>query len=166
MTERDPQTERREEPLFCGDCKHPEHSGPCPVLHLYDRPGGYPGNQQCLCGHEFTRSTITAPDEPASVARTEGLLDVEEALTAVQNISCDFYTRSTRGQNEAMRLVKQLWQNLKALEAKATEYENDKQYLVQAGLANEWEDRYQIQQEKIAALEREVGELRGARNEN
>lgn len=51
-------------PTFCGDCKHPAHSGPCSVLHLYDRPGGYSGNQQCLCGHPYIPYTITTSSMP------------------------------------------------------------------------------------------------------
>lgn len=54
-------TRGAEGPLYCGDCKHPAHSGPCPVLHFYDRPSGPPGNQQCMCGHYLQPASPAAP---------------------------------------------------------------------------------------------------------
>ncbi len=48
----------------CNSCPHPWHVGPCPVLHLYDRPGGLPGNQQCMCGHPVIQRTITVTPMP------------------------------------------------------------------------------------------------------
>jgi len=43
----------------CPTCPHPAHIGPCLCIHFYDRPGGSPGNQQCMCGHHILQSTIT-----------------------------------------------------------------------------------------------------------
>lgn len=43
----------------CPTCPHPAHIGPCPCIYFYDRPGGYPGNQQCMCGHHILQPTIT-----------------------------------------------------------------------------------------------------------
>ncbi len=48
----------------CPQCIHPMHYGPCTGLYMYDRPGGYPGNQQCLCGHPFVQQTITVTPDP------------------------------------------------------------------------------------------------------
>ena len=43
----------------CQYCPHPTHIGPCTGIHFYDRPGGPPGNQQCMCGHTRPVGTIT-----------------------------------------------------------------------------------------------------------
>lgn len=37
--------------MGCPNCGHGVHeAGQCEVLLVYDRPGGPPGNQRCLCG--------------------------------------------------------------------------------------------------------------------
>ena len=68
------------EPIFCGDCKTLRaHSGPCPVLHFYERPGGPPGNHQCFCGHPVIQQTITFTDQSELAA-------LREEQNAIKNV--------------------------------------------------------------------------------
>lgn len=52
-----------------------------------------------------------------------------------------------------------LYNGIADLERQLSEARSDKEYLRQANLANEWEDRYKIQQDKIADLELRNREL-------
>ena len=46
----------------CSNCPHPQHFGPCIGLWQHNRPGGAPGIQQCMCGHQpvVSQTVITS----------------------------------------------------------------------------------------------------------